>query len=166
MRKGGAWGSSLHLRVKEMRRSLQEKTWMDNLWRQHIIYIPRMVHGIDGEKWWSPVSINAATGGSGSARGRNVKLVGRRILKYSQNFFSGFLHKVKVWFQCEMIPNRLYIAQLSLAEWLDFHKTSSIDESTLWSIDSRGGITLHYIHNPIWLWFVRCSVRFDGNNCL
>lgn len=38
--------------------------------------------------------------------------------------------------------------------------------SPFWSIDSRGGITLHYIHNLIWLWFVRCSVRFDGNNCL
>lgn len=38
--------------------------------------------------------------------------------------------------------------------------------SPLWSIDSRGGITLYYIHNLIWLWFVRCSVRFDGNNCL
>lgn len=38
--------------------------------------------------------------------------------------------------------------------------------SPLWSIDSPGGITLHYIHNPIWLWFVRCSMRFNGNNCL
>lgn len=26
------------------------KTWMDNLWRQQIIYIPAAVHGIDGEK--------------------------------------------------------------------------------------------------------------------
>lgn len=26
------------------------KTWMDNLWRQQIIYVPTTVHSIDGEK--------------------------------------------------------------------------------------------------------------------
>lgn len=41
---------------------------MNNLWKQQNINIPRMVHDIDGEKGWSPVSINAAVGGEKEPR--------------------------------------------------------------------------------------------------
>lgn len=148
------------------------KTWMDNLWRQHIIYIPAAVHSIDGEKRWSPVSINAAPLSRNGRWGRGAlrREEFENTLKTFSFPFRRFANTCLKWkfnCQCGMIENRLSVKkQLSLLELLGFHKTSSIDESTLWSIDSRGGITLHYIHNPIWLWFVRCSMRFDGNNCL
>lgn len=85
MQRGRGCRSTLHL-------CLQEKTWTDNLWRQHIIYVPAAVHSIDGEKRWSPVCINAAAlsrdgTGTGTGAGPRVAQKDRRIWKYGQNFF-------------------------------------------------------------------------------
>lgn len=109
-------------------------TWMSNLWKQHIIKIPRMVHNVDGEKW-SVFSITAATGGEKRTS----------YMKFSQDSqepqFKAMLWDV-FWMKYGVLQYNTDLkrlqkdltfknVQLSLSELLGFYQAPTIDESLL-----------------------------------